>query len=475
MSIAFLQDYVPSALAARATFPPNGVGPFVVTHSDLIALVVEKANPDSSVHISGCRGAGKTTLLRQVGQHLMALNHAVYYFKSTGSILTTPELSKALDKLMKSKDSAYVLLDETQDAHQTNETLISLLKNEDGHCVTVIGAGISSLNSVSNRFDYTFSTDRLFLSEEDLQAKHCFDYFCTGAHVDKHAHIKELVMHIREYAGGHIYPVMRLSELLVPLITEQVGTGKAIVALHSEQFRQSDGFCRLANRIMPPPPTDIRPLLYINKNPMVMESLMKKGFCDMEGKIVSHLLFDLFTESMVIAATGPRFGGKLLPGVEGVRQVLGFALPKLSWDHYESHGGAVEDALTFELILILTRVAQLKTRLFNPKLIDAGKSGRRPDLFLNSSVDAYVECVRTQGRTATDIKSLEEHINRFVGNPTRYDIGERDFAILHYQVEGTVPLVPRDQRLSGEVFMKHVYTFTMVNKAVFRGLELITA
>jgi hypothetical protein len=134
----------------------------------------------------------------------------------------------------------------------------------------------------------------------------------------------------------------------------------------------------------------------------------------------------------------------------------------------------VEDALTFELILILTRVAQLKTRLFNPKLIDAGKAGRRPDLYLNSSVDAYVECVRTQGNTTSDINSLEEHINRFVGNPARYDIGERDFAILHYQVEGTVPLVPRDQRLSGEVFTKHVYTFTMVNKAVFRGLELIT-
>jgi hypothetical protein len=156
--------------------------------------------------------------------------------------------------------------------------------------------------------------------------------------------------------------------------------------------------------------------------------------------------------------------------------MLAFALPKLCWEQYDSHGGAVEDALTFELILILTRVDHLKTKLFNPKLIDYGQSGRRPDIYLNTSVDAYIECVRTKGHTETDVKSLEEHINRFIGLDAvakRYDIGDRDFAILNYQVEGTKPLVPTNPRLSGKIFAKHVFTFTMVDKHLYRGSMLV--
>ena len=204
-----------------------------------------------------------------------------------------------------------------------------------------------------------------------------------------------------------------------------------------------------------------------------MEFLLKKGFCDAEGRIVSHLLFDLFTESM--AATGPRYGEKLAHGVEGVRQVLCFALPKLHWEHYDDHGGAVEDALTFELLLLLHRVSQLTTKLFNPKLIAARTAGRRPDLYLNSTVDSYVECVRTKGHTKTDITELEEHITRFYGDPAcrRFDIGCRDFAILHFQVEGIVPLAPMDPSLS-TVFAQRVFTFTMVNRCLFRGSDFIT-
>jgi hypothetical protein len=44
----------------------------------------------------------------------------------------------------------------------------------------------------------------------------------------------------------------------------------------------------------------------------------------------------------------------------------------------------------------------------------------------------------------------------------------RDYAILHYQVEGTRPLVPTDALLS-EIFLERVFTFTMVNKALYRG------
>lgn len=80
--------------------------------------------------------------------------------------------------------------------------------------------------------------------------------------------------------------------------------------------------------------------------------------------------------------------------IDRVRQVLMFALPKLHWEQYDAHGGAAEDAVTFELSLLFQRVAHLKGKLFNPKLIDARKAGRRPDLYVNSDVDSYVECRR---------------------------------------------------------------------------------
>jgi hypothetical protein len=53
----------------------------------------------------------------------------------------------------------------------------------------------------------------------------------------------------------------------------------------------------------------------------------------MEGKIVWHLLFDLFTELMATptTVTGHCFGEKLLHGVEGMWEVLAFALMKLDW------------------------------------------------------------------------------------------------------------------------------------------------
>ena len=128
MSVNYLQEFVPQSLLAAETFPPNGVGPFVVTREDLVSDIVDVANPQRSVHMSGCRGAGKTTVLHHIAAHLLAKKKTVFFLRSANSILVDPQLSEALTELMKSKARAYVLLDETQDANSTDETLISLLK-----------------------------------------------------------------------------------------------------------------------------------------------------------------------------------------------------------------------------------------------------------------------------------------------------------------------------------------------------------
>lgn len=55
---------------------------------------------------------------------------------------------------------------------------------------------------------------------------------------------------------------------------------------------------------------------------------------------------------------------------------------------------AIEDALTFEMIIILATGFQHRgIQLFNPKLINAGTAGRKRDLYLNTAIDCYVECI----------------------------------------------------------------------------------
>ena len=72
-----------------------------------------------------------------------------------------------------------------------------------------------------------------------------------------------------------------------------------------------------------------------------------------------------------------------------------------------------EDALTFEMLIILAGVQHLHVGLFNPKLINAGMAGRKPNIYLNSTVASYVECVLTTGNSESERKKLDEHISRF--------------------------------------------------------------
>lgn len=135
------------------------------------------------------------------------------------------------------------------------------------------------------------------------------------------------------------------------------------------------------------------------------------------------------------------------------------------------HGGPTEDALTFELLVILAGVKHLGTRLFNPKLIDVGMAGRKPVLYLNSTVDTYVECVLTNASNESERKKLDEHISRFYDGqsegPAYYQI--EGFAILNFQDFGDQPMEPLDQRFRGQAFDERVFTFLMNTKEVFFG------
>ena len=123
---------------------------------------------------------------------------------STADIQLDQKLSNALMNLMQSGTKAYVLLDETQEISMQGSALIHLTKKAMGHSVTVIGAGISKADCISSRFGYTFTTDGLFFSAQQLEDQGCFAFFCSNAPENKHEEIIALVKMVREYVGRFI-------------------------------------------------------------------------------------------------------------------------------------------------------------------------------------------------------------------------------------------------------------------------------
>jgi hypothetical protein len=397
-----MTDYAFATPATKhSTFKPNGYGPFTVKRESLVDRIVGEASPDVSVHMSGCRGAGKTIMLHEIGKKLVSQGKRVYFFNSS-QLFEQVIVRSFVKNLIKSGEEAYVLVDETQANHEA-ALFMDLLKNMEAHNVTTIAAGISSNTTTSYQFTQRYNTDALFLkTNQDLDNEGVVGYFATEDLNDQiKAQIRLLLNDIRDYVGGHIFPLMWLAEKLVPKLVANGRRGidvmtavQAKALLESNDFQRETGFQRMVDRIMPTEKTDIRCLFYNKEDGTARSILRRKGVCTDDDKILSHLLL-----MSIVSRTSPKGSiaatrEELIPGVGGVRQLLAFALPHLDWSMYNAFGGPTEDALTHELIVTLYKqVPSLAAQIFNPKLVDAGTAGRRPDMFLNTRVNSFVECV----------------------------------------------------------------------------------
>lgn len=309
-----------------------------------------------------------------------------------------------------------------------------------------------------------------------LVSENVVTYFSKGAPRDQAQEIQLLLNRIRSYVGGQIYPLMWIAEHLVPRIISGGTAQEAMARMFSSDFRDSEEFKHMRQRIVPGITIqDFRALFTLNPDAASLKQLQRYGLCGQDNKVITQLLFDGYVESL----TGKKpFPSQLAPGVGGVRQLLEFALPNMHWEHYGRHGGPIEDALTFELMLILSRVAHLGTRLFNTKLINFN-AGRKPDLYLNTSVDAYVEAILTTSNSLSERKRLDEHISRFYWEkyedpnkhspPAYYQIEPSAFAILNYQNFGTEPMLPSEPTFQGRIFSERVFTFMTESKEVYLG------
>lgn len=162
-----------------------------------------------------------------------------------------------------------------------------------------------------------------------------------------------LIEQIRDFVGGHVYPLMWSAEKLVPRIADNSHSADQVV-----NYLGSD-FAALVDRILPiVAETDIRPLLYKIPDPNSAYDLRSKDFCDKDKRIISQLIFQVFIAKLSPSAAFP---SRLATGVDGIRQLLQFALPRLDWTRYMAFGGPVEDALTLEVLIILAGVCSHST------------------------------------------------------------------------------------------------------------------
>ena len=225
-------------------------------------------------------------------------------------------------------------------------------------------------------------------------------------------------------------------------------------------------------------PEEMRPLFYSTRQLGDLDGLRKKGFVSQTSDtVLSHLLLDACVASLSLGKPGATIFD-LGAGLKGIKQVLQKSLPGLQWSQCDAHGGPVEDALTFELLSAMANIRELTTRLFNPKLVEVGTSGRRPDTCINSQVNSYVECLLTESHTETDKASLDEHVDHFCaqddGTDVCYALLEgQDWAALNFQKTGMLPLNPSDAY--SHLFQERVFTFLMATRQIYLGNEPLNA
>ena len=474
-------DFVPQTKHTTFKNADVGFGPYIVPRESLLDEIINEAGPSRSVHISGCKGAGKTTVLHQLGLRLKARGEKRVFFFDSASLMSVDSCLFAIRGLARSKLDAYLLVDETQD-NPTAAVFTTLLKNNTGHNITTIGAGVPKWQSVSGNFKKTITTDRLFLSEDMLASEGVINYFSQGATEAQKPDITAVLRHIRSYAGGHIYPLMWLSERLVSMIVREGATAEAaIMHLSSIDLRRNEEYREMCWRIVPhlDAQTFRSGLLTLNPDRESLLTLQKYGLIDERNTVISQLLFDEYVKSLTGSLI---FEEPLAQGIDGVRQLLVLGLSNLQWDQYNANGGPIEDALSFELLFALSSVSNLDTRLFNPKLVNYN-AGRKPDLYFNATVDSYVECILTTANSPTERKKLDEHISRFYwevyadpskhAEPAYYQRGDKDFAILNFQSYGTEPMEPYDDFFRDDIYEERVFTFVMNTRSVYLGSQLI--
>jgi hypothetical protein len=433
--------------------------------------------------MNACKGAGKTQLLHLIAEDLVTTFETVYFFPNS-RLLDAHALAEleALDKKLQKR--VFVLIDETE-ANVASPAFTFLLKGGEHGAknIVTIGAGVGEYESVSEDFSHRLQTEELFLDEEALEAEGVIEYFASDGTC--RASVESILVHLRSYCGGHMYPLMALAELILPTIKTGM-SGEDAIAYFESTAILSPEFAKVVQRVSPK--VQYKDVLQLFRTQGCDQDailrLARAGFCTRQGKLVSQLLLNAHLANLPV---GQRVGATLAEGLQGVKQILLFGLPKLDLDSYDTHGGPVEDAITLELIHEVTPLV-LSKKLFQPKLVDAGTPGRRPDMYFNTTVDSYVEALLLESSSVSALDKYDDHIrdffepqpltpkqikrNKNLSASPHYKLSEgQDWAIVNYQTFGTIPQKPSEKW--HDVFEERIFTFLMPSKEIFQGSNRI--
>lgn len=118
---------------------------------------------------------------------------------------------------------------------------------------------------------------------------------------------------------------------------------------------------------------------------------------------------------------------------------------------------------------------------------NAGTAGPQPDMFLNTRVNSFVECVLAPANNEATVLDIERHIRRFLGVNPHYNIGGKEYAVLVYQTQGQVPISLRylddiDEPMTIQMcqdiqaaYQTRVFTFLMQTRAIYLGSQIVVA
>jgi hypothetical protein len=261
--------------------------------------------------MNACKGAGKTQLLHLIAEDLVTVGETVYFFPNSRQLDAHALVElEALDKKVQKR--VFVLIDETE-ANVASPAFTFLLKGGEHGAknIVTIGAGVGEYESVSEDFSNRLQTEELFLDEEALVAEGVVDYFASDGTC--RASVESILVHLRSYCGGHIYPLMALAELILPTIKTGMSGEDAIAYFESTAILSSE-FAKVVRRVSPK--VQYKDVLKLFRTQGCDQDailrLARAGFCTRQGKLISKLLLNAHLANLPV---GQRIGAALAGGL----------------------------------------------------------------------------------------------------------------------------------------------------------------
>ncbi len=231
--------------------PPNGIGQLLLPRQQLIdrtiATVVQKNETGRfrSYYWRGMKGCGKTTFLSLLGRALLQKGFDVFWVDT--ALQLSPQITPAgetfLQQIEQSIRPCALLIDEC-DQLPRSVWWNRLLKQSCPKNLLVLGAGVPSLVGTTQQFVQSYPVSELLLTEHDIEDIVAF--WKLHDKELKESGIRAVCKSLFNYCGGHMFPVVKLSEhMFTTSQNEMENHGKYI---RSEAFSLSQAYAEVIGR-----------------------------------------------------------------------------------------------------------------------------------------------------------------------------------------------------------------------------------